>query len=76
MNPNVLANSSTWVERVSKAIGGDDDQKTFTLQIFEMQADSKIYLFSDGYQDQFGGEKNKKFNSSTVCTHWQNEFLF
>ncbi len=24
MNPNVLANSSTWVERVSKAIGGDE----------------------------------------------------
>ena len=20
-----------------------------------------IYIFSDGYQDQFGGEKNKKF---------------
>ena len=23
-----------------------------------------MYLFSDGYIDQFGGEKNKKFNKS------------
>ena len=31
-----------------------------------------IYIFSDGYQDQFGGEKNKKFMISrlkkTSCT--------
>ena len=25
-----------------------------------------IYLFTDGYQDQFGGEKNKKFMISKL----------
>ncbi|MBL4594170.1 MAG: SpoIIE family protein phosphatase [Flavobacteriales bacterium] len=37
-------------------------EKTFTNVEFQLQKDDQIYLFSDGYADQFGGEKNKKFN--------------
>jgi PAS domain S-box-containing protein len=33
----------------------------FTNHIFPFQEDSVLYLFSDGYQDQIGGPKNKKF---------------
>lgn len=33
----------------------------FSNTIIELQKNDCIYLFSDGYADQFGGEKNKKF---------------
>ena len=37
-------------------------EKTFSTVEIELQKDDQLYLFSDGYADQFGGEKNKKFN--------------
>ncbi len=36
-------------------------EKKFTLHKYNLQAGDTLYLFSDGYNDQFGGEKNKKF---------------
>lgn len=33
----------------------------FQNNIIELQKNDTIYLFSDGYADQFGGPKNKKF---------------
>ena len=33
----------------------------FTLHQIELQKDDAFYLFSDGYADQFGGPKEKKF---------------
>ncbi len=33
----------------------------FTTQVFELQQGDMIYLFTDGFADQFGGEKGKKF---------------
>ena len=34
---------------------------SFTKQKIKLNKNDMIYIFSDGYQDQFGGEKNKKF---------------
>lgn len=36
-------------------------EKPFTNVDFEIQKGDMIYMFSDGYADQFGGPKNKKF---------------
>ena len=36
----------------------------FTDHIIDIEKDTTIYMFSDGYQDQFGGSDNKKFMSS------------
>ena len=36
-------------------------EKIFSEEIIQLDKDDVIYLFSDGYSDQFGGEKNKKF---------------
>jgi serine phosphatase RsbU (regulator of sigma subunit) len=33
----------------------------FKNKVFKIQKDDRIYLFSDGFIDQFGGTKNKKF---------------
>lgn len=38
----------------------------FTTQIVEVQKGDTIYLFSDGYADQFGGSKLKKFKSKNM----------
>jgi serine phosphatase RsbU (regulator of sigma subunit) len=35
----------------------------FTKIEFELKKSDTIYMFSDGYCDQFGGEKNEKFKS-------------
>ncbi len=37
-------------------------EKHFTLHEIDLQTGDALYLFSDGYADQFGGDKNKKFN--------------
>ena len=34
----------------------------FQTQIINIKGETKLYLMSDGYMDQFGGPKNKKFN--------------
>ncbi|MFB6258789.1 MAG: 7TM diverse intracellular signaling domain-containing protein [Flavobacteriales bacterium] len=45
-----------------QGIGGDKEgSKTFTDQPFQLQKGDMIYLFSDGYPDQFGGPNKKKF---------------
>jgi len=38
-----------------------DELKPFTNQELDLQAGDLIYLFSDGYPDQFGGPRGKKF---------------
>ncbi len=34
----------------------------FTDKFVEYQDDDRVYIFSDGYADQFGGEKGRKFS--------------
>lgn len=45
----------------SSDLYGDQEFKNNTIHL---QTNDKIYLFSDGYADQFGGEDGKKFNKS------------
>lgn len=39
-----------------------DVAKKFDLNEFDLQTGDALYMFSDGYADQFGGERGKKFN--------------
>ena len=39
------------------------ESKPFTKKIIKVEKGDMIYLYSDGYQDQFGGFKDKKFMS-------------
>ncbi|HXB13993.1 MAG TPA: SpoIIE family protein phosphatase, partial [Bacteroidia bacterium] len=44
------------------AVGASPKQnESFTAGTFNLQKGDLIYLFTDGYADQFGGEKGKKF---------------
>lgn len=42
-------------------IGLTDNPKKFTTHKLRLQKEDAIYLFTDGYADQFGGPKGKKF---------------
>ncbi|GAB4208251.1 MAG: hypothetical protein Fur0023_19680 [Bacteroidia bacterium] len=37
-----------------------DVDRNYTLHTFDLQKGDSVYLFSDGYADQFGGDKGKK----------------
>lgn len=39
-------------------------EKNFSNELFQLQKNDQVYLFTDGYNDQFGGEKNKKLNKT------------
>ena len=47
------------------SIGGvqQERERFFTLHEVDISQPTTFYLFSDGYQDQFGGKKGKKFMS-------------
>ena len=40
---------------------GADFEEAFTNHTYELQGKDMIYLFSDGFADQFGGSDNKKY---------------
>lgn len=69
--PLVLVRNNDVIEFSSgiDAIGySDEKEKNFQTISFELQDGDNFYLFSDGYTDQFGGEKVKKFNRKRFRT--------
>ena len=51
-----------------KAIGNNVDELTdgYTHHEFDLQKGDTIYVFTDGYADQFGGPKGKKFKYKSL----------
>jgi hypothetical protein len=47
-------------------IGKYTDSHPFTIHTFELQPNDSIYIFTDGFHDQFGGDKGKKFKASQM----------
>ncbi|MFT7612597.1 MAG: serine phosphatase RsbU (regulator of sigma subunit) [Parvicellaceae bacterium] len=69
------ANNPLWIIRNDEIIetkankqpiGKYTDPKPFTTHSIELQKGDTIYIFSDGYVDQFGGEKGKKFKPANL----------
>jgi serine phosphatase RsbU (regulator of sigma subunit)/tetratricopeptide (TPR) repeat protein len=69
------ANNPLWIIRNGEliefksdkqAIGKVDSPKPFTNHYVELQQNDTIYLFTDGFQDQFGGPKEKKFRAAQL----------
>jgi len=67
------ANNPLWIIRNNEIIetkadkqpiGKFDELLPYTTHTFELQKGDSIYIFSDGYVDQFGGEKGKKFKAA------------
>jgi ligand-binding sensor domain-containing protein/serine phosphatase RsbU (regulator of sigma subunit) len=50
------------IDADKKPIGGSIEEGfSFQSHFIQVNENDTIYMFSDGYPDQFGGEKNKKF---------------
>ncbi|HRD41112.1 MAG TPA: SpoIIE family protein phosphatase, partial [Bacteroidia bacterium] len=72
------ANRPLWIKRKNSneieeiratktAIGGfTPDNQIFEEQEFEFESGDMLYLFTDGYADQFGGEKQKKLTTKRL----------
>lgn len=67
------ANNPLWLIQKSELIefkpdkqpvGQSDLVKPFTTHRIQLSKNDSIYLFTDGFADQFGGEKGKKFKYS------------
>jgi len=70
------ANNALWILREGKLIEFKPDKmpigisggeaKPFTLHEINLKKGDCIYMFSDGYADQFGGPSEKKFKQSQL----------
>jgi serine phosphatase RsbU (regulator of sigma subunit) len=67
------ANNPLWIVRNKELIEFKADKqpigkfelaKPFTTHSVKLEANDCIYIFTDGYQDQFGGNGAKKFKAS------------
>ncbi len=68
-NPLVCVRDNTLivVKGARRSIGGSNINKTkdidFEDTVIDLDGNTCFYIYSDGYQDQFGGEDNSKFMS-------------
>lgn len=69
------ANNPIWIVRGQNLIeiigdkqpvGKSPVNKPFTHQEVKLEQGDCLYLFTDGYQDQFGGERNRKFSKKQL----------
>lgn len=71
------ANNPIWIIRNGKheveeikankqPIGKYSEPVPFVTHVFNLQSGDSIYVFTDGLQDQFGGEKGKKFKAGKL----------
>jgi serine phosphatase RsbU (regulator of sigma subunit)/Tfp pilus assembly protein PilF len=60
----IIRNSEIIETKANKQpIGQFDNPEPYTTNSFDLHKGDAIYIFSDGYVDQFGGEKGKKFKA-------------
>jgi serine phosphatase RsbU (regulator of sigma subunit) len=63
----IIRHNSTEIEEIKaqkQPIGKYNNPIPFTSHSITLQEGDSIYLFSDGFADQFGGENNKKYKSA------------
>ena len=62
----IIRNGASQVEEIKankEPIGQFEGGKSFTSHEVDLNKGDQIYIFSDGFADQFGGEDNKKYKS-------------
>ncbi|CAG5076269.1 tetratricopeptide repeat protein [Parvicella tangerina] len=61
--PNLVGESNLFEVKADKQPIGKyaDESRSFKTNTIQLSENDQVYLFSDGFADQFGGEKGKKF---------------
>jgi serine phosphatase RsbU (regulator of sigma subunit) len=49
------------IKATKQPVGKNDQNKHFTTHVLELAKGTLLYLFTDGFADQFGGPQGKKF---------------
>jgi len=65
----IIRKEASYIEEIKSTkqpVGKVDNTKPFENHTIELQSGDSIYIFTDGYQDQFGGEKGKKFKAAKL----------
>ena len=64
-NPLLIIRNGEIIETKAnkQPIGKFDNPEPYTTHSFDLEQGDSLYIFSDGYVDQFGGEKGKKFKT-------------
>lgn len=80
-NPLIIIRNQELIETkpTKQPIGFSENPVPFENNTLSLQKDDSIYIFSDGYADQFGGEKGKKFkltNLKKLLFNIQNKDIF
>ncbi len=57
----IFNNEVTEIKADKQPIGKSDNSKPFTTHTIKYEKETIFYLFTDGYADQFGGNRGKKF---------------
>ncbi len=68
-NPLILVRNGELMETKADrfAIGrATGREKTFTNHAIQLEEGDSVYLYSDGYADQFGGAEGKKYKTATL----------
>jgi serine phosphatase RsbU (regulator of sigma subunit) len=63
----IIRKDSNTVEEIKadkQPIGKYETPKPYTIHELKLQKGDSIFVFTDGYPDQFGGEHNKKFKTA------------
>lgn len=65
----IIRKGATTIEEIKatkQPIGKYEFESPFTSHLVKLQKGDTIYIFSDGFQDQFGGPKGKKFKTGNM----------
>lgn len=69
----LIRNGELSITKTNKQpIGYFEDMVDFTTHTIQLQKNDQVIIFSDGYKDQFGGPKNKKFGAKRFNALLQN----
>lgn len=63
----IVRNGASEIEEIKadkQPIGRFDRQTPFTTHVVNLNEGDTVYTFSDGFADQFGGERGKKFKAA------------
>jgi serine phosphatase RsbU (regulator of sigma subunit) len=63
-----ILRNAEWIELKAdkQPVGNYPNAKPFTRQVIQLQKGDELFLYSDGFADQFGGPKGKKFKPSRL----------
>ena len=54
------------IKSYKQPLGVHWEERDFTSHLIQLQERDSLYIFSDGYVDQYGGKKRKKFKSKKL----------